>query len=287
MIAPVRKDESFLADVKRAAEEPDTLHIWWLGQSGFLVHRNQYFLLLDPYLSESLTNKYARTDKPHVRMTERVVAPEALNFIHVVTSSHNHTDHLDAETLIPLREVNPALQMIIPEANREFVAERLKTDPGWPLGSDDGTTLELWDFTITGVASAHEALERDEAGRCKYLGYVVRIGPRTLYHSGDTVLYEGMAEKLRPFGVDVALLPINGARPERRVAGNLNGRESALLAKTMGAKLVVPCHYEMFEFNTTSTDEFVDEASRIGQSYRLLRAGERLDLRPDGSVGVR
>jgi L-ascorbate metabolism protein UlaG (beta-lactamase superfamily) len=96
-----------------------------------------------------------------------------------------------------------------------------------------------------------------------------------------------MAEKLRPFGVDVALLPINGARPERRVAGNLNGRESALLAKTMGAKLVVPCHYEMFEFNTTSTDEFVDEASRIGQSYRLLRAGERLDLRPDGSVGVR
>ena len=287
MIPPVRKDESFLADVKRAAEEPDTLHIWWLGQSGFLVHRNQYFLLLDPYLSESLTNKYARTDKPHVRMTERVVAPEALNFIHVVTSSHNHTDHLDAETLIPLREVNPALQMIIPEANREFVAERLKTDPGWPLGSDDGTTLELWDFTITGVASAHEALERDEAGRCKYLGYVVRIGPWTLYHSGDTVLYEGMAEKLRPFGINVALLPINGARPERRVAGNLNGRESALLAKTMGAKLVVPCHYEMFEFNTTSTDEFVEEASRIGQSYRLLRAGERLDLRPDGSVGVR
>jgi L-ascorbate metabolism protein UlaG (beta-lactamase superfamily) len=287
MIAPVRKDESFLADVKRAAEEPDTLHIWWLGQSGFLVHRNQYFLLLDPYLSESLTNKYARTDKPHVRMTERVVAPEALNFIHVVTSSHNHTDHLDAETLIPLREVNPALQMIIPEANREFVAERLKTDPGWPLGSDDGTTLELWDFTITGIASAHEALERDEAGRCKYLGYVVRIGPWTLYHSGDTVLYEGMAEKLRPFGVDVALLPINGARPERRVAGNLNGRESALLAKTMGAKLVVPCHYEMFEFNTTSTDEFVEEASRIGQSYRLLRAGERLELRPDGSIGVR
>jgi L-ascorbate metabolism protein UlaG (beta-lactamase superfamily) len=287
MIAPVRKDESFLADVKRAAEEPDTLHIWWLGQSGFLVHRNQYFLLLDPYLSESLTNKYARTDKPHVRMTERVVAPEALNFIHVVTSSHNHTDHLDAETLIPLREVNPALQMIIPEANREFVAERLKTDPGWPLGSDDGTTLELWDFTITGVASAHEELERDEAGRCKYLGYVVRIGPWTLYHSGDTVLYEGMADKLRPFGIDVALLPINGARPERRVAGNLNGRESALLAKTMGAKLVVPCHYEMFEFNTTSTDEFVEEASRIGQSYRLLRAGERLDLRPDGSVGVR
>jgi L-ascorbate metabolism protein UlaG (beta-lactamase superfamily) len=182
--------------------------------------------------------------------------------------------------------VNPALQMIIPEANRDFVAERLKTDAGWPLGCDDGTTLDLWGFTITGVPSAHEALERDDAGRCKYLGYVVRVGPWTLYHSGDTVLYDAMAEKLQPFGVDVALLPINGAKPERRVAGNLSGRESAALGKAIGAKLVVPCHYEMFGFNTASTDEFVNEATRIGQPYRVLRAGQRLDLRPDGSVEV-
>ena len=48
-----------------------------------------------------------RTDKPHVRMTRRVVAPERLDFVDVVTSSHNHTDHLDAETLGPLRGANP------------------------------------------------------------------------------------------------------------------------------------------------------------------------------------
>ena len=30
-------------------------------------------LLFDPYLSESLTKKYAQTDKPHVRMTRRAV----------------------------------------------------------------------------------------------------------------------------------------------------------------------------------------------------------------------
>lgn len=286
MITPFRKDDQFLADVERAREKADTLHLWWLGQSGFLVHWNQRFLLLDPYLSDSLTQKYASTDKPHVRMTERVVSPETLNFIDVVTSSHNHTDHLDAETLIPLREVNPALQMIIPEANREFVTERLKTDVGWPLGCDDGTALELWDFTVTGVPAAHESVERDETGRCKYLGYVVRVGPWTVYHSGDTVLYEGMAERLRPFGVDIALLPINGAKPERRVAGNLDGRESANLGKAIDAKLVIPCHYEMFEFNTATVDEFVEEADRIGQPYRILRAGERLDLRRDGSITV-
>ena len=97
MIVPFRKDESFLADVRNARQDPDTVHIWWLGQSGFLVHRNQRFLLLDPYLSDSLTKKYASTDKPHVRMTERVIAPEALNFIDIVTSSHNHTAEAGAQ----------------------------------------------------------------------------------------------------------------------------------------------------------------------------------------------
>ena len=87
-------------------------------------------LLIDPYLSDSLTRKYAATDKPHVRMTERAIAPERLDFIDVVTSSHNHTDHLDAETLGPLLRANPAMKLVIPEANRQFVAERLGIDSG-------------------------------------------------------------------------------------------------------------------------------------------------------------
>ena len=108
MIEPFLKDEAFLADVNQARDRNNAVHIWWLGQSGFLIHSGGECLLVDPYLSDSLTKKYAATDKPHVRMTARVIAPERLNFIDVVTSSHNHTDHLDAETLLPLRAVNPA-----------------------------------------------------------------------------------------------------------------------------------------------------------------------------------
>src|SRR5436190_18744879 len=116
MLKPILQNDSFLADVTAARGDPDRLHLWWLGQSGFLVQWEGKHLLLDPYLSDSLTKKYANTDKPHTRMTERVIAPEKLNFIDVVTSSHNHTDHLDAETLLPLLRVNPRLQLLIPEA---------------------------------------------------------------------------------------------------------------------------------------------------------------------------
>ena len=84
-----------------------------------------------------------------------------------------------------------------------------------------------------------------------------------------------MEQKLQAWPIDVALLPINGDLPERRVAGNLSGSEAAKLAKEIGASMAIPCHYEMFEFNTASPDEFIRTCDQIGQPYRILRCGER------------
>jgi L-ascorbate metabolism protein UlaG (beta-lactamase superfamily) len=72
MIRPIQSGDALLSDVRRAASEPG-FHLWWFGQSGFLVQHRGRHLLIDPYLSDSLTKKYARTDKPHVRMTELAI----------------------------------------------------------------------------------------------------------------------------------------------------------------------------------------------------------------------
>lgn len=275
MIKPFSIDAEFLADVAACRANQSELHIWWLGQSGFLIQWQGSHLLFDPYLSDSLTKKYAATDKPHVRMTERVIAPEKLNFVDVVTSSHNHTDHLDAETLRPLLATNSGLKLIIPEANRQFVAERLQIDSSSPIGLDAGQSVAAGGYVIHAVPAAHETIDRDEAGRCRYLGYVVECGPWTIYHSGDTVLYDGMVETLRRWRIDVALLPINGRAPERRVAGNLNPTEAAQLGRDMGADVVIPCHYDMFEFNTADPGEFTKAAQEVRQHYSVLKNGER------------
>ena len=275
MIKPFLQDDAFLDDVARARSEPEHLFLWWLGQSGFLVQWQGHHLLFDPYLSDSLTHKYAATGKPHVRMTERVVAPERLNFIHVVTSSHNHTDHLDKETLAPLLRVNPGLELVIPEANREFVADRLEILADLPRGLDAGQSARIAGYHIHAVPAAHNELEKDAWGRHKFLGYVVEAGPWTIYHAGDTVRYDGMVDWLQRRPVDLALLPINGDRPERGVAGNLDGDGAARLARDIGARLVIPCHYEMFEFNTASPGAFAETARSLGQAHRVLRCGER------------
>lgn len=277
MKEPLLSDQAFLDDVEGGYRQSGDLHVWWLGQSGFLLSHMEDFLAFDPYLSDSLTLKYAGTDKPHTRITRRVVDPAELNFVFAVFSSHSHTDHLDADTLRPMLRDNPSAQVIAPGANLEIVSERTGRPAAdlWGM-NDDGQDVVFGPFRITAVAAAHNTIDRDEHGRCKYLGYVVRFGRWTIYHSGDTKRYDGMAELLRPFNVDVALLPINGDRPERRVAGNLSGKEAAQLARDIGAKLVIPCHYDMFEFNTADpAEEFVPECERLGQAYRVLRQGER------------
>jgi L-ascorbate metabolism protein UlaG (beta-lactamase superfamily) len=280
MIRPALQDDEFLADVRAARAESEHLHLWWLGQSGFLVQWQGHHLLLDPYLSDSLTHKYAGTDRPHTRMTERVVAPERLTFINAVTASHNHTDHCDRDTLLPLLEANPKLDLIVPEANREFVVNRLEVPIELPRGLDVGKSCSTAGFVLHGVPAAHPLAERDAWGRHKALGYIIQAGPWTLYHSGDTLRYEGMEDSLSRRAIDVALLPINGNRPERGVPGNLDGREAATLAKDIGARLAIPCHYDMFEFNTASPEEFTATARQLGQPYQLLRCGERWSSTP-------
>ncbi len=275
MIVPALKDDAFLADVLAARDYPNDIHLWWLGQSGFLLQWQNHHLLFDPYLSDSLTHKYAATDKPHVRMTERVIAPERFDFIDVVTSSHNHTDHLDKETLAPLIRANPKMQLVVPEANRSFVADRLGVVLEYPRGLDANETKRFGVFEISAVPAAHPDLQKDEWGHHKFLGYVVNCGGFRIYHSGDTLLYDGIGPTLGCQQIDVALLPINGDFPERRVAGNLNGREAAMLGQEIGARLVIPCHYEMFEFNTASPEELISAARELNQPVRVLRAGER------------
>jgi L-ascorbate metabolism protein UlaG (beta-lactamase superfamily) len=272
-----QKDDELLADIARAAADGRD-RLWWLGQSGFLLRTRGATILFDPYLSDSLTRKYAATGKPHVRLTERVIDPARLTGIDVITSSHNHTDHLDAETLLPLLAANPRARLLVPRANRAFVRERLGDVAGRLLEIDAGESVEAAGVTFHGIAAAHDDVERDELGRCRFLGYVALTGAGAVYHSGDTRLHDALAPALAPFAPRVALLPINGHRPERRVAGNLDGREAARLAREIRAGLAIPHHFDMFEFNTAPPDEFADECRRLGQPARVLRNGEGLDL---------
>ena len=275
LIPAIKKDKELIEEIDSFHNDEQQFHLWWLGQSGFLIQWKGQKALIDPYLSDSLTKKYADTKKPHVRMSERVLDPELFRNIRVVSSSHNHTDHLDGETLIPILKNNPNIIFIIPEANRAFVAERVGCDIDLPVGLNDKKSASAGHFKFHGIPAKHNEIERDERGNCKFMGYVIEFGQWKIYHSGDTLWFPEMPELLRPFSVDLALLPINGNDPSRGVAGNLDTREAAELAKAIGAKCVIPCHYDLFTFNTANVNDFVKAAQSIDQQFSVLKHGER------------
>jgi len=274
MIEAYKKNADLISEMDALLPDENGFHLWWLGQSGYLLQWKGKRVLIDPYLSDSLTKKYAATDKPHTRISERVLDPALLKNINVVSSSHNHTDHLDAETLIPVLQNNPSIQFIIPEANRNFVADRVKCTTDFPIGLNDKQAVTVDGFTFHGIPARHNEIDRDEKGHCRYMGYVIEFGGHTIYHSGDTLWFDEMVDLIKPFNVDVAILPINGNKPERKVAGNLDCKEAAALGKAIHAKCVIPCHYDLFEFNTADVNEFVQEAEKINQRYSVKKGGQ-------------
>jgi L-ascorbate metabolism protein UlaG (beta-lactamase superfamily) len=287
VIEPLFADDAFLENISQMeASHGDRVVIAWLGQSGYLVCHKGFRFIIDPYLSDSLSRKYAETTKPHDRISRMVISPERLTGISFITSSHNHTDHLDGETIAKLIEANPGVKGIVPRANYTFALDRLVsagvTNPvGILVAIPVDETLTLSDIhgcTITAVPAAHEALETDENGDYRYHGYCITVGGVTIYHSGDCIPYDGLVATVLPYKPDVALLPINGRDPSRGVSGNFSGPEAAALAHSLNVKCVIPNHYDLFAFNTADPQAFVDACEAISQPYRVLRLGEAIVL---------
>ena len=115
---------------------------------------------------------------------------------------------------------------------------------------------------ITGIAASHEFLDQDPATlRYPYLGYVLETQDLTIYHSGDTCLYEGMQTRLKKWHFDLAFLPINGRDARRLRAGcigNMTHQEAADLAGVLKPGVTIPGHYGMFANNTIDPQLFSD-----------------------------
>lgn len=280
MIEPVRSGRALLDEVRGTRPGAGSVAVWWLGQSGFLVKSAGVTLLIDPYLSEHLTAKYEGTPRPHVRMTRAPVrgADLAGVGIDLVLASHKHSDHLDPGTVPDLLAAAPAARLLLPAAIAEH-AETLGLTPDRVVGLAAGDVYDGPGVSVRAVPSAHEGLDTDGRGRHLYLGFVVDVGGLRLYHSGDTLAYDGLAAAIGA-PLDVMFLPVNGRDPSRGVPGNMTAAEAVDLANEARPRFVVPHHYDMFTFNTVPVGDFEAEARRLGHgvSPRVLRCGERWEV---------
>ena len=201
--------------------------------------------------------------------------------------THHHTDHMDPGTLAPLAAAQPALRFVVPAASREEALRRIGVPPDRLLLVDAGDTLRPWPgLTISAIRAAHETIERDAAGRHRFLGYVLRFEVEgrflTILHSGDTVPFPGQVEEAAAFRPDVMLLPVNGrsaALNAGGVAGNMTLDEAVALGRAVGTGAIVAHHHGMFAFNTCAPEALRAKAAELALvAPRLIPAQADLEL---------
>ncbi len=248
--------------------------LYWLGQAGFVLETDGRRMAIDPYLSDTLAAKYANTLYSHRRLSPPPATADELGALDLVLCTHHHTDHMDPGTLAPLARRLPGLRFVVPAASTVVARERAGGGAERLLPLDAGETVEPFPgLRVTALPAAHETIERDESGRCRFLGYAIAFGGTSIFHSGDCVPYPGQVEDIARAGPTLALLPVNGRSEALRragFAGNFRVEEAIALCAEAGVPAMIAHHYGMFDFNTA--DPAAIDAALAAAPVTALRA---------------
>ncbi|MHC4636515.1 MAG: MBL fold metallo-hydrolase [Planctomycetota bacterium] len=268
----MRTPENILVSSEKAegftfsAGKENAIAVRWLGQAGFEVFYKNYHLLIDPYLSDHLAKKYAGKEFPHTRMMPSPLAASEINDLDFILCTHRHSDHMDPEAIPILLDNNPGCKLVAPKAVREHVLNNIISDGRRVIfvNADEDFVLAP-EINLDVIASSHEELETDKHGNHCYLGYILKLGDITIYHSGDCVPYAGLAKEIKRRNIDVAMLPINGRdeyRKSKGVPGNFTFAESVELCKAAKIPITIYHHFGMFKFNTVDMDELKEKLQK-------------------------
>lgn len=267
MLQPSKSGRELIDEIDRTITATPTL--WWLGHSGFIVRFATITFYIDPCFSTPPSRR-------------RIIAPpltgSEVRHADMILATHAHAAHLDAGSLIPMLDASRRAKLVLPKSASDHAHaqgipyERMTT-------TDADLRIEYFKDSLYGrvyaVPSAHPSLDRTTAGGYPYLGYLIRFGRWTVYHAGDCVWYDGLVDRLRPFNVNVALLPIG--------AGNFSVSEAAQIASDIGATWLVPMHYGTLGEDHGEESSFVAHmlGHRPEQPFKVFQCGEKWTVPED------
>ena len=260
MLQPVKRGSALLTEIEDTLCPTPTL--WWLGHCGFVLKYRHSIIYIDPYLA----------DEPG-RLTAAPFSGAEVTHAGLILATHAHRHHLDPGTVPAMLAASPRAKLVLPIAAAE-PARSMGIGYHRMVTTNSDLRVEYLDDRIYAVPSAHEELDWTPLGGYPYLGYLVRFGTFTIYHAGDCVPYPGLASRLLPYNVNLALVPINGRG--RGFPGNFDVVEAAQLAEDIGADWLAPMHYDMFAASTVDVNRFIEHmlGHRPAQRFKVFQCGE-------------
>jgi L-ascorbate metabolism protein UlaG (beta-lactamase superfamily) len=232
------------------------MDIRYLGHSCFELSDGSATVLVDPFL---------KPNSPTAPVTADEVEPT-----HILVT-HGHVDHMaDA---VPLAKRTGAHCVAMVEVAKWLDAQGVESTSDPNLG---GTVEFEWGWVKLVQAFHTNTLPGDgdpyspETGVVvgPPAGLVINIGGTTVYHLGDTCLFGDLKLIARRTPVDVALIPIGGHY-------TMDRHDAVVAAELIGAKTVIPVHYNTFPLIEADADAFkTDVEAQTSSRVVVLAAGE-------------
>jgi L-ascorbate metabolism protein UlaG (beta-lactamase superfamily) len=213
------------------------MEIRFLGHAAFELSDGSTSVLIDPFL----------TGNPMAAVSADELAPQA------ILLTHGHADHFGDTVSIAKRSSCEvvAIVEIANELSAEGIAGVHDPNLGGTVSFDWGSVrLEpAWHSSMTPKGTVSTPA-----------GLLVRFGGKLIYHLGDTALFsdlELIAKRAGP--IDVALVCIGGHY-------TMDRHDAVEAARLIGAKQVIPCHYNTFPVLETDVRAFKTDVESAGIS---------------------
>lgn len=213
------------------------MKITWLGHACFLFEGTKT-VIIDPFVPEGKVG----------------IKPD------IVALTHSHADHFGETLSLNVKTV------AINEIARYLTAKGLNAE-----GMNIGGTIEVDGVSFTMTPAVHSNwLEMGGEGYCGgcAAGFVIRMDGISIYHTGDTALFSDMKLIRDLYRPDVALLPIGGRF-------TMGPKEAMMAANFIGAKVVIPMHYNTWPIIEQDAGMFKSSIERTTDiEVRILKPGE-------------
>jgi L-ascorbate metabolism protein UlaG (beta-lactamase superfamily) len=221
------------------------MEIRFLGHAAFELRDGDTTVLIDPFL----------TGNPKAAVGADELSPDA------ILLTHGHGDHL-GDTVSIAKRTGADVVAIVEIAN-ELTGEGVENVSDPNLG---GTVERDWGW-VRLVPAWHTSTTPKGTANVP-AGLVVGFGGKVIYHLGDTALFSDLQLVGRRESIDVALMCIGGHYTMDRF-------DAVEAARLVGAKQVIPCHYDTFPPIATDAQAFKAdvEAGRASQVV-VLAPGE-------------
>jgi L-ascorbate metabolism protein UlaG (beta-lactamase superfamily) len=225
------------------------MDIRFLGHPCFELTEGDTRVLIDPFLSGN---------------PKAPIGPGDIDPTHIFLT-HGHADHYgDIEDIA--KRTNAQVVAIVEIANElaEAGVENV-SDPNM------GGTVTFDDVWVRLVPAWHTSTTPKGTVAIP-AGLVVGLGGKVVYHLGDTALFSDLRLVGERDPIDVALMCIGGHY-------TMDRHDAVKAAELVGARTVIPCHYNTFPPIETDAQAFkADVESRTSSKVEVLEPGETFSL---------